>query len=79
MAVVWFRGFWQTQRQLPKLPKHPTIDIFLSSVMAKNLKRKRDQNAVVEEDEVRAGHASCDLAYNCIGSRLRGSYVSRWT
>jgi len=34
------------------------IDFFLSSVMAKNLKRKRDQDAVVEDEEVRVGPMS---------------------
>lgn len=34
------------------------IDIFLSGVMAKNLKRKRGQVAALEEDEVRVGLVS---------------------
>jgi hypothetical protein len=40
------------------------IDVFLSSMMAKNPKRKRDQDETVEKDEVRIVYPSFGSAYD---------------
>jgi hypothetical protein len=47
--------------------------------MAKNLKRKRDQDATMEGDDVRITSTSFGLTYGCLGPRLGGSHVSQRT
>ena len=53
------------------------IDLFHPSVMSKNLKRKRDQDAKMEEDGVSVMSILFGLTYRCPAPRLGGSHVGR--